>query len=93
MGWAVGWKMSTHSETIPHSFPRTSFWILSELLTRTKPLARQTLRTSEHPCDVGHLSLMTVARLKTTNSVLEHTHIPAKGAQQDTGCDISMRRV
>jgi len=31
VGWVVGWKKSTNSETTPHSFPRTSFWIVSEL--------------------------------------------------------------
>src|SRR5258708_28271175 len=30
VGWVVGWKESTNSETTPHSFPRTSFWIVSE---------------------------------------------------------------
>jgi hypothetical protein len=30
VGWVVGWKESTNSETTTHSFPRTSFWIVSE---------------------------------------------------------------
>jgi len=25
VGWVVGWKESTNSETTPHSFPRSSF--------------------------------------------------------------------
>src|SRR6267143_1554990 len=29
VGWVVGWKESTNSETTPHSFPRTSFRIVS----------------------------------------------------------------
>jgi hypothetical protein len=33
VGWVVGWKKSTNSETTPHSFPRASFWIVSELPT------------------------------------------------------------
>ncbi len=38
VGWVVGWKKSTNSETTPHSFPRTSFWIVFEL-----PIIRELL--------------------------------------------------
>jgi hypothetical protein len=30
VGWVVGWKKSTNSETTPH-FPRTSSWIVSRV--------------------------------------------------------------
>jgi len=43
VGWAVGWKKSTNSETTPHSFPRTSFWIVSEL-----PIIRELLHFNGH---------------------------------------------
>lgn len=31
VGWVVGWKKSTNSETTPHSFPGTFSWIVCEL--------------------------------------------------------------
>jgi hypothetical protein len=57
VGWAVGWKKPTNSETTPHSFHRTSFWIVSEL-----PIIRELL----HLMDTRALSVPTPVDLPTT---------------------------
>jgi hypothetical protein len=33
VGWIVGWKKVHKLRNNPHSFPRISFWIVSELRT------------------------------------------------------------
>ena len=45
MGWVVGWKKSTNSETTPHSFPRTSFWIVVAVGTTIADRPPQSGRT------------------------------------------------
>ena len=61
MGWVVGWKKSANSETTPHSFPRTSFWMGSRIRLAT---GNVTLVERENP-----IAFRIKCRRKTTHAL------------------------
>jgi hypothetical protein len=66
VGWVVGWKKSTNSETTPHSFPRTSFWIVSEL-----PIIRELLHLMDTSAFLGtYLVRLPTSGLMTRDNLL-----------------------
>jgi hypothetical protein len=91
VGWVVGWKKSTNSETTPHSFPRISFWIVSELAIQelARPLNTSVYQELPYSFEAANLAVR-FGSTWVTDAVKHRSH-PARAPKTKLKPNVSQK--